>query len=149
MAKDYTYGLNGVLYRDAVGTDPATTVVTNVRDVTLTNTSVRADTTSRASDLFKSEKVIILESVLTFEMLDDLNDEDGAITAFRTAFLAKAALSVFPTDGEAGTGEGINGDWNITGFTRNEPLEDVVTYSVEATPNNETREPAWETSPAP
>ncbi len=136
----YAFGLNGELLQGTVGAT-ATTEIENTRDVTLTLTSVDADTTSRASVLFKSSKVVLLEAVLTFEMLDDLADADAAITAIRTAYLAKAAIALYPKDDAAG--EGIDGDWNITSFTRNEPLEDVITYSVEAKPNNELREPVW------
>lgn len=137
---DYAFGLTGELLRDAAGAT-ATTEIENVRDVTLTNTTVEADTTSRKSVNWKSSKVILLESVLTFDMLDDLNDDDGAITAVRTAWSTKASIALYPKDATAG--EGLDADWNITSFTRNEPLEDVITYSVEAKPNNEDREPIW------
>jgi len=137
----YAFGLTGELLYDADPNKTPVTEIENVKDVTLTLTSVDADTTSRNSSTFKSSKVVLLEASLSFEMIDDLLDGDGAISAIQTAFMAKAAISMHAKDNTSG--EGVLGDWNITSFTRNEPLEGVSTYSVEAKPNNESREPSW------
>jgi hypothetical protein len=38
---------------------------------------------------------------------------------------------------------GLYAHWMITGFTRNEPLEDVITVSVTAKPTYSTNPPLW------
>ena len=139
----YQFGLTGsLLYTYPADGNQALTEADNVRDVTLTLTTIDADTTSRASTLFKSSKVLLLEGVVTFEILDEI--DDPFLVALQTAFTEKAEIALWIKDSSvASEGQGLDGDFNITSFTRNEPLEDVMTYSVEAKPNNELREPAW------
>jgi len=138
----YSFGLTGELLFGTAANPPAPGgTVTNVRDVTLTLSTVDADTTSRMSTLFESSKVLLLNAVLTFDMLVDEDDTDLAIAAIQTAWYTKAAMS-FHAKNKNG-GEGLLGNFNITSFTRNEPLRDVMTYSIEAKPNNELAEPTW------
>ena len=137
----YNFGLTGKLFRATASENPnpADTAIDNVRDVTLNLTSVEADTTSRASITYKSSKVILLDASLSFEMLDE--ESDAHLDAIQTAFFSKGAIGLFPTDHVLG--QGLDANWNITSFTRNEPLEGVISYNVEAKPNNELKEPIW------
>jgi len=139
----YRFGKDALLLYDAYASagSQATTEMDNVRDLTLNLTSVEVDTTTRASTLFKSSKVVFLDASLDFEMLDEASDT--ALAAISAAYMAMEPLPLFPVDVSAG--EGLDADWNITSFTRNEPLEGVVTYSVTAKINNESREPTWAT----
>lgn len=60
---------------------------------------------------------------------DLLQDETGAI--------------VMRIPGGLPGGEGLDADFSITNFTRNEPLEEAITASVTAKPTYSTRAPAW------
>lgn len=134
----YRFGKDAKCYRGTAGSTAATEM-DNVRDLTLNLSTVEADTTSRASTYFKSSKVIFLDASLEFEMLDEAGDTH--LAAIKTAFMTKAAIALYPKDVTGG--EGLDADFYITALNRNEPLEDVVTYSVTAKPTNENREPAW------
>ena len=135
-------GLEGELYYGTAGTTAASEL-TAVRDVTLDMSASVADINSRASATWKAEKVAQLQATLTFEILNKVGD--AGVIAIKNAFLAKGAIALYALDIAAVSGgEGLNADWNITNFSRSEPLVDSDKYSVTATINNELREPVWE-----
>ena len=137
----YRIGLDGVLKHGTKGSK-ATTPIANCTDVTLDLTAITADTTSRSSVDWTSEKSILKTASLTFKMLNHSDDADGAIAAIKSAFMGDDAIALHPTDSTGG--EGLNADWNITGFKRDETMLQVQAFDVTATPNNEDREPVWE-----
>lgn len=137
----YSYGLTGELLYGTAG-DNADTVIAKVRDVLLNGTGIEADTTNRSSGGFASSKVILDEVVLTFDLQVDEADADGAILALKNAWINRTPIALWAKNKTGG--EGINGDFGITNFSRNEQLRDVMVFNVEAKPNNEIREPVWE-----
>jgi len=140
----YKIGLDGVLKRGTTATagTQATVTVTNCTDVTLDLGTAVADTTSRASTNWASEVVVLMNGTLTFKMLNNTGDSDGAIAAIKDAFFDKDPIPLWPRD--SATGEGLDGDWNITKFARDESMLQVQAFDVTATPNNEEREPVWQ-----
>jgi hypothetical protein len=64
---------------------------------------------------------------------------DAGFDAIKTAYLTSGNVRLAPLTGpkDAGGGEGAGsegpfGDWGITNFSRNEPLEEAVTVDVTA-----------------
>lgn len=136
-AGDYRIGLEGVFYWGTAGSQAATEA-DSVRTCTLNLTTREADTTKRGKT-WATSKVILLEGSLEFEIIDQ--ESDTLIAAARAAYLGKSRLAFWATD--AASGEGLDADFYITSFTRNEPLEDIITYSVTAKPTDELRDPTW------
>jgi hypothetical protein len=70
---------------------------------------------------------------------------DVHFTAIRNAFLTNTLikLAVMVDMWGESFNHGLYAHWMITGFTRNEPLEDVITVSVTAKPTYSTNPPLW------
>jgi len=100
----------------------------NVREVTLTLEAGEADVTTRANSGWRATAPTLRECTCEFEMVWD--PEDAGFTAIRNAFLASGLIALKILD-KAG-GQGPDGDFAITSFSRNEPLEEAITVSVTA-----------------
>ena len=127
MATDFVLGMNAKLYHGTAGTTAATEMG-NVRDVTLTLEAGEADVTTRANQGWRATAPTLRECSVEFEMV--WNPSDAGFTAIKTAFLAAGTVALKVLD-QAG-GQGPDGDFAITSFTRNEALEEAVTVSVTA-----------------
>jgi len=109
------------------------TELTNAREVTMTLEASEADVSSRANG-WKATRAALRDATLEFELLWD--GEDQAIQALRDAYLngTKIALAAMDGDISAEGSQGFVANFYITGFTRNEPMEEGVTVSVTAKP---------------
>jgi len=74
-----------------------------------------------------------------FEMIWDTGD--AGFAAIKDAYFNNTAIALAILDGA--NGEGLDADFSITNFSRNEPLEEAITVSVTAKPTYSTRAPAW------
>lgn len=133
----YQLGLDAKLFYGEAGTQ-GKTELTNVKDVTLNLTTGEADTTTRAATGWRTYAATLKEGSLEFEM--NWDTEDAGFKAVQEAFFSNGAIAFFVSDG---AGNGLDADFVITAFTRNEPLEDAMTVSITARPTNVTRAPAW------
>jgi len=135
----FLLGMNAKIYQGAEGAALADLVeMSNVKDVTVTMEAGEADVTTRANSGWRATAPTLRECTAEFQMLWKPGDDvfDAVKTAFLTAGLvrlavltgAKSADGIAPVTGS----EGPQGDFSITGFTRNEPLEEGVTVSVTA-----------------
>jgi|GEM_PF-170965 len=140
MMSKVQLGLDAVLYRGTAGTTGATEVK-NVKNLTLSVETGSADITTRATDGWKAYAATLKDGSLEWDMVDISGDAD--IAAVRAAWLAGTALALFADDG---TGEGLDADFVITKFDRDEQLEEAITYKVTAKPTYLTRAPAWKTA---
>lgn len=131
-------GTDCKLYYGAAGSTPAGEL-TIARDVTLNQERGEADVTSRGSGGHKSYKPTLKDATLEFEIVEDTTN--AGYTALRDAYLNGTAVALAARDGASG--EGLDADWIITNFSRNEPLEDAVTVNVTARPNCDLRNPSW------
>lgn len=131
-------GLNAKLYRGTAGTTAAT-LLDNVKDVTLTLETGEADVTTRAANGWRITKSTLKTATLEFTMV--WNTTDAGFTAIESAFFNGTAIALAALDGSGGSG--IDADWNITQFSREEPLEDALTVKVTCKPNGDTRNPSW------
>ena len=127
MSTEFVLGMNAKLYYGAAGATAATEMG-NVRDVTLTLEAGEADITTRANQGWRATAPTLRECSVEFEMV--WNPSDAGFTAIKTAFLAAGTVALKVLD-QAG-GQGPDGDFAITSFTRNEALEEAVTVSVTA-----------------
>ena len=136
-AGDYRIGLNGKFHHGASGAQAATEA-NNVRNVNL-NLSKRTAEAVRRGKKWVAKKPVITEGTVEFECYDI--EADALVAALRAAFMADTRIALYPTD--ADTGEGLDADFYITKFSRNEANEDFITYSVTAEPTDEERDPNW------
>jgi len=82
---------------------------------------------------------VITEATLEFELFDI--EGDAFLAALKTAFTTDARIALYPTDVAAG--DGLDGDFYITEFTRAEPNEEFIGYTCKAEPTDEERDPQW------
>ena len=124
---EFVLGMNAKLYYGAAGASAATEMG-NVRDVTLTLEAGEADVTTRANLGWRATAPTLRECTAEFEMVWD--PTDAGFTAIKNAFLTAGlvALKILDQDG----GQGPDGDFAITSFSRNEALEEAITVSVTA-----------------
>jgi len=124
---EFVLGMNAKLYYGAAG-GSASTEMGNVRDVTLTLEAGEADVTTRANLGWRATAPTLRECTAEFEMVWD--PTDAGFSAIKNAFLTAGLVALKILD-QAG-GQGPDGDFAITSFSRNEALEEAITVSVTA-----------------
>jgi len=124
---EFVLGMNAKLYYGAAGSE-ATTEMGNVKDVTLTLEAGEADVTTRANLGWRATAPTLRECTVEFEMVWD--PTDAGFTAIKNAFLSAGLIALKVLDRAAG--QGPDGDFAITSFSRNEALEEAITVSVTA-----------------
>ncbi|MBI1373634.1 MAG: hypothetical protein GC159_12970 [Phycisphaera sp.] len=133
MPQTFLLGMNAKIYQGAAGAALNTlTEMDNVKDVTLTLEAGEADVTTRGNQGWRATAPTLRACSAEFEML--WKPGDPGFEAIKTAFLTSGALrlAVLTGDSAASGTEGPLGDFSITNFSRNEPLEEGVTVSVTA-----------------
>ena len=123
----FILGKDGKLYFGVAGTTAATEMG-NVRDVTLTMEAGTADVTTRANFGWRATAPTLRECTCEFEMVWD--PADPGFTAIKNAFLASALIALKILD--QANGQGPDGDFAITSFSRKEALEEAIIVSVTA-----------------
>jgi len=106
------------------------TELTNAMDVSSSGDVDKWEMTTRAAAKsgFKAFLTLLKEAPLTFKMLWDTADAGFAV--LREAWFGNLVVGFQILDGA--DGQGIQADFNIAKFTRNEPLNEGVTVDVEA-----------------
>ena len=123
----FILGMNAKLYHGAAG-GPASTEMTNVRDVTLNLEAGEADVTTRANSGWRATAPTLRECSVEFEMVWD--PADAGFTAIKNAYLTNGLIALKVLD--QANGQGPDGDFSITSFSRSEQLEEAITVSVTA-----------------
>ena len=133
MSDLFIIGIDGGIYYGAVGAAlSAMPELDNVRDVTFDGSAGEADVTTRANAGWRATAPTLREATLTFQMV--AKPGDAGLTAVKNAWLTSSQLELAALTGkkdETGA-EGPKGAWSITGFVRNEGLEDAIIYDVTA-----------------
>ena len=133
-------GMEAKLYYDPSGVGGSSwTELTNVKDVTLNLEAGEADVTTRGNAGWRATVATLRDGSIEFEMVWDTADPGFA--AIKDAYFNNTAIALAILDGA--NGEGLDADFSITNFSRNEPLEEALTVSVTAKPTYSTRAPAW------
>jgi hypothetical protein len=136
-AGDLLLGLEGAFNYGTAGA-PAATLTNNVDGVSLSLSHRMAEAIRRGQG-YVTSKPTIKEATLTFKVIDV--EGDAFLAACEAAFFNKTKIAIWAKDKTAG--KGLDADWYISQFTRDEPNEDFIGYSVEAKPTDETRDPSW------
>ena len=127
--KEFRLGIKGKMYHGAAGTTGIPTKeLSNITDVTITLDASEADVTSRDNGGFRATVAGLKECTIEFDMLYLPKDEGFA--AIKNAWLKGEQIHLAALTSEKG--EGPVGDFSITGFSRSEPLEEAIKYSVTA-----------------
>ena len=134
-------GLEGKLYHGTAGST-ANTELKNAKDVTLNLESSEADVTTRANNGWKATFAALKDASIEWTMLWD--PADTGFVAIRNAYFGNTAIALAVLDGE--NGEGLDADFAITKFSREEPLEEAMSVSVTAKPTYSTRAPQWKST---
>jgi len=124
---NFVLGMNAKMYYGTAG-GPANNEMTNVRNVTLNLEAGEADVTTRANSGWRATAPTLRECSVEFEMVWD--PADAAFTAIKSAYLNNNLIALKVLD-KAG-GQGPDGDFAITSFSRSEELEEAITVSVTA-----------------
>ena len=127
MSQEFILGMNAKIYFGTAGSTAATEL-TNVKDVTMSLEAGEADVTTRANQGWRATAPTLRECTAEFEM--QWKPSDAGFEAVKTAFLSAGTIALLILTEE--DGEGPDGDFSITGFSRSEPLEESITVSVTA-----------------
>lgn len=109
------------------------TLIDNIKgDVTLNLERSTADSSTRAGQGWRSRVGTLADGRVEFEMLWDQGGSDANFTAIKDAYFNSTTIPVAVMDGDidADGSQGLVAFFNVTNFSRAEPLEDVVTASV-------------------
>lgn len=117
----------------------AFTELTNVRDATTTVECDVADLTTRGNAGFDAVVPTIMRATIEFQMVWDT--ADTGFEAIKDAFFNRALIGFQSLDGTGG--RGLQGDFYIVSFTRNESLTDAVTVDVSARIGYSSNPPQW------
>ncbi|MCK4341004.1 MAG: hypothetical protein KAY37_04695 [Phycisphaerae bacterium] len=113
--------------------------LTNVRDVTLSLETGEADVSTRANIGWRATVGTLKEASVEFEMV--WNTADAGFTAIKNAFFNNEMIGLRVLDGDGG--QGLQADFSITNFSRNEALEEAITVSVTAKVTYSDTPPSW------
>jgi len=144
MSVNFTLGMNCKLYRcatliDDSGNTPALATwleIDNVKDLTLNLETGEADITTRANNGWRATAATLKDGSIEFEML--WKPGDAAFDAIQAAWAGANEIAFFAADGDEATSgtQGLAGNFSVTNFSRNEPLEEAVTASVTIKPSS-------------
>ena len=143
----YKLGVDAKLYLNT-GTfaAPVWSEVTNARDVTVPLEASEADASRRGGGGFKEYLPGLIDAGIEFDLLYDSADPNFA--TLRTAFFARAPIDVAAVDGDITTTgtQGLRFIGAVTGFPKEEPLEEGQAFSVTLKPTpNADSSPQWMT----
>jgi len=134
----FALGMNCKAYYGTAGAT-ANMIMNNIKDVTLNLSTGESDVTTRGNQGWRAMAATLKEGSVEFKMVWDT--ADLGFIAIKNAWYAAGPIALLFLDGVGGSG--LDADFTITNFTRNEPLEEAVTVDVTAKPTYSTRAPAW------
>ena len=117
----------------------ATVVIDNIENLTLAMTKQEANVSTRGADGWETFKATLKSGNVDFNMMWDT--ADPAFTAIQEAFMGNFEMAFLILDKEGG--QGLDADFTITNFTRNEQLVDVLRVDVSIKLAYVTRAPEW------
>jgi len=129
----FILGMNGKVYfGEPADLLAALTEMSNVKDVTVSMEAGEADVTTRANSGWWATASTLKEASMEFEM--QWKPSDAGFAAVQEAFMNSSQIRMIAMSQARDVvgSEGLLGDWSITQFSRNEPLEEAQTVSVTA-----------------
>jgi TP901-1 family phage major tail protein len=147
MSDNFVLGLECKLYFSATLVDDGSntpdqiswTEIGNAKDVTLNCETGEADITTRANNGWRATAATLKDGSIEFEAL--WKPGDGAFDALQSAWAAGDEIAIAAMDGAIATvgKQGLAGNFTVTNFSRNEPLEEAVTVSITLKPSSFTQ----------
>lgn len=140
----FRLGMNGKLYRNtATWGTPTWVECTNVRDLTLNLEKGEADLTTRGNNGWRATVGTLKDAGIEFDMVWDT--ADTFFTAIKDAWLNGTNIDLAAMDGDITTAgsQGLRAEFQVTGFSRAEPLEEGMTVSVTVKPAYSDNAPEW------
>ena len=131
-------GMHAKLYYGTAGA-LATTEIANCKDLTLNLEKGESDVTTRGNNGWRAFVGTLKSGTIEWEMVWDTGD--GAFNAIKNAYFNDTPIALAILDGP--NGEGLDADFSVTNFSRNEPLEEAITVNVTVKPTYSTRAPNW------
>ncbi len=128
---DFVLGMNAEIYQGtAAAALGSLTLITNVKDVTLSMEAAEADVTTRANSGWRGTAATLRTASVEFDMV--WQSADASFDAIRLAFLGSTTLEFAILDGDRAVSgvQGLKGTFSVTAFNRNEPLEEAISVSV-------------------
>lgn len=105
------------------------TEVENVQDVTLNTSAGEADVTTRGNAGWRQTKATLKEATLEFTILKI--ESDSTYVTLRDAFLSNTTVHGWVGHETGGqTYKSLSGDWSVTNFSEEQPLEEAVKINV-------------------
>lgn len=123
------------------GSGGAWAELTNTKDVTLNLEKSEADVTTRGNNGWKASLAGLKDGSVEFEMVWD--PDDAGFDAIHDAYMNNNKIGLSIMDGAIATGTGLQGDFAILNFSRNEPLEEAMSVAVTAKLTYSTAAPIW------
>ena len=144
---DAVLGLDAKLYRNTGQyATPTWSEIVNARDVTLNLEAGEADASRRGGGGWRETLAALKDASIEFDLL--YHKADAEFTALKDAFFSRTPLDILALDGDSATtgSQGLRLIAQVTGFSRNEPLEEALTVSVTLKPTpNADSPPSWYT----
>lgn len=118
----------------------ATNELTGISEDSIPTTGVEAEVTTKGA-IFKQYATVMHDAPCTFKILWD--SANAGHTALRTAHEDKTLISLLFLDGAKNVAGhyGIGGDFTVTGFERDAPIEGKLAYSVTVKPGQSSAYP--------
>jgi len=142
-------GMEAKLYRNTGSYEsPVWAEVENVKDLALNLEAGEADVTTRANDGWRATIATLKDASVEFGMVWDTEDAD--FSAIQDAYFDGTSIEFAVMDGDiavAGS-EGLRATMAVTGFSRDEPLEEAITVTVTIKPTYADNPPEWYVVPA-
>lgn len=116
--------------------------ITSARDVTLNLEKGEADVSRRGSE-WKLTRGALKDASIEFDLL--YREGDAAYEFLRDAFLNNTPVALAALSGASNVAgsEGLWAEFEVLSFSRNEALEEGVTFSVTIKPTDSEVEPEW------
>ena len=96
--------------------------------------------TTRGNGGWKATVATLKDASVEFEMIWDTGD--AGFTAIKNSYFNNTAISLLILDA-ATSGQGLDADFMVTKFTREEPLDEAIVVKITAKPTLSTRSPSW------
>jgi TP901-1 family phage major tail protein len=144
MPANYQLGKDGALYYSTTALTSVNSstangtaiLIDNVQDVSTNLTKDTVEINSRAGGGWKAKVGTLKDATVTMKVL--WKPGDTAFAALRDAYLNNTEVAFWVLDQvKATTGaQGVAGNFNVTNFSRAEPIGDVMTADVELAPSS-------------
>ena len=126
-----TNSIDAKLYRNAGSySAPSWTEIDFVKDLNVNTEQTEVDVTTRGGAGHRLTKAGIRDTTIEFEI--DFDTADASFTSLRDAYLNRTDIELLALNGSSATSgnQGVRGNFQVTNFSRNEPLDGHLTVNV-------------------